>query len=98
MCESSTSPLIQGVLKIMAWTKARMAAVAVATVIVATGTITVVIKAVHSTKAIHIPINVPINGLPETLAELDAWYVEPPAGQNAATFNLRGIKAMQIKG
>jgi hypothetical protein len=82
----------------MAWTKARMAAVAVATVIVATGTITVVIKAVHSTKAIHIPINVPINGLPETLAELDAWYVEPPAGQNAATFNLRGIEAMQIKG
>jgi hypothetical protein len=82
----------------MAWTKAKMAAVAVATVIVATGTTTVVIKAVHSTKAIHIPINVPINGLPETLAELDAWYVEPPAGQNAATFNLRGIKAMQIKG
>jgi hypothetical protein len=53
-----------------------------------------VIKGVHSTKANRLPPD----GLPQTLAELDAWYVEPPAGQNAATFNLRGIKALQIKG
>jgi hypothetical protein len=82
----------------MAWTKARTAVIAGAALILIAGTSVVVIKEVHSTKAIHLPINVPINGLPETLAELDAWYVEPPAGQNAATFNLRGIKAMQIKG
>jgi hypothetical protein len=41
---SSTLTLIKGALKIMAWTKAKTAAVAVATVIVATGTTTVMIK------------------------------------------------------
>ena len=78
----------------MAWTKAKTAVVAGAALILAAGTSVVVIKGVHSTKAIQLPPD----GLPQTLAELDAWYVEPPAGQNAATFNLRGIKAMQIKG
>jgi hypothetical protein len=52
------------------------------------------IKGTHSTKANRLPPD----GLPQTPAELDAWYVEPAAGQNAATFNLRGIKALQIKG
>src|SRR6266568_1865762 len=36
------------------------------------------------------------DGLPRTLAELDAWYVEPPAGQNAATLFSRGLNAVQI--
>ena len=36
------------------------------------------------------------DGLPETLAELNAWYVEPPAGQNAATFYLQGFDALQL--
>ena len=36
------------------------------------------------------------DGLPNTLAELDAWYVEPPAGQNAAAFYSRGLDALQI--
>jgi len=36
------------------------------------------------------------DGLPQTLAELNAWYVEPPAGQNAATFYLQGFDALQL--
>jgi len=78
----------------MAWTKAKTVAIAGVALILITGTSIVVIKEVHSTKAIHLPNGV----LPQTPAELDAWYVEPPTGQNAATFNLRGIKAMQIGG
>jgi len=34
--------------------------------------------------------------LPRTLAELDRWYLEPPAGQNAATKFLEGIAALKI--
>ena len=41
---TSTLTLIKGALKIMAWTKAKTAAVAVAAVILATGTTTIVIK------------------------------------------------------
>ena len=78
----------------MAWTKTKTAAVAGAALILAAGTSVVLIKGTHSTKANRLPPD----GLPQTPAELDAWYVEPPAGQNAATFNLRGIKALQIKG
>ena len=78
----------------MAWTKTKTAAVAGAALILAAGTSFVLIKGSHSTKANRLPPD----GLPQTPAELDAWYVEPPAGQNAATFNLRGIKALQIKG
>jgi len=81
-------------LKIVAWTKTKTAAVAGAALILAAGMSVVVIKGSHSTKANRLPPD----GLPQTPAELDAWYVEPPAGQNAATFNLRGIKALQIKG
>jgi len=90
----STLTLIQGALKIMAWTKAKTAVVAGAALILTTGTSIVVIKAAHSTKAVHLVLT----GLPQTSAELNAWYVEPPAGQNAATFNLQGIKAMQVDG
>ena len=39
-------------------------------------------------------VTVARDGLPLTLAELDAWYVEPP--QNAATFHLQGFDALQI--
>ncbi len=78
----------------MAWSKAKIAVVAGAALILAAGTSVVLIKGVHSTKAIQLPPE----GLPQTPAELDAWYIKPPAGQNAATFNLRGIKALQIKG
>ena len=34
--------------------------------------------------------------LPRTLAELNRWYVEPPAGSNAATKFLEGIAALKI--
>ncbi|HEY1719159.1 MAG TPA: sigma-70 family RNA polymerase sigma factor [Verrucomicrobiae bacterium] len=87
----STLTLIKGALKIMAWTKAQTAAVVGAALILTTGTSIVVTKEVHSTRMNHL-----INALPQTSAELNAWYVEPPAGQNAATFNLQGIKALQI--
>jgi hypothetical protein len=33
-------------------------------------------------------------GFPHTLADLNAWYVEPPAGQNAASFVSEGIKVL----
>lgn len=36
------------------------------------------------------------DGLPHTLAELNAWYVEPPAGQNAAQFISEGLKALHL--
>jgi hypothetical protein len=81
-------------LKIVAWTKVKTAVVVGAALILAAGASVVLIKGTHSTKANQLPPD----GLPQTPAELDAWYVEPPAGQNAATFNLRGIKALQIKG
>jgi RNA polymerase sigma factor (sigma-70 family) len=44
----STLTLIKGALKFMAWTKAKMAVVVAAGVILAAGTTTVVVKAVHS--------------------------------------------------
>jgi RNA polymerase sigma factor (sigma-70 family) len=90
----STLTLIKGALKIMAWTKAKIAAMTGAALILTTGTSIVAIKAVHSARVIHLPAD----ALPQTLAELNAWYVEPPAGQNAATFNLQGIRARQISG
>jgi hypothetical protein len=36
------------------------------------------------------------DGFPHTLAELNAWYVEPHDQQNAATFFSAGIKALHI--
>ena len=35
------------------------------------------------------------DGFPQTLRELNAWYVEPPAGQNAATLYLQAFEALQ---
>ena len=92
VASTSTLTLIKGALKIMAWTNAKTAAIAGAALILTTGTGVVAFKQVHSARAMHLALN----GLPQTLAELDAWYVEPPAGQNAATFELQGIKAMQL--
>src|SRR5262245_6637910 len=34
--------------------------------------------------------------LPKTPAALNAWYVEPPAGQNAAVFHVKGFDALQM--
>lgn len=34
--------------------------------------------------------------LPRTLDELNAWYVEPPAGQNAAALYSQGLDALKI--
>src|SRR5690349_1467451 len=36
------------------------------------------------------------DGLPHTLAELNAWYGEPPDGQNAAKFISEGISALHL--
>jgi len=38
----------------------------------------------------------PDDGLPHTLQELNAWYVEPPSGQNAAQYYLQGFTALQL--
>jgi hypothetical protein len=35
-------------------------------------------------------------GWPNSYAELNTWYAEPPEGQNAATFFLKGLDAFQI--
>ena len=79
----------------MAWTKAKTAIVAVVAVILASGTsVLVVTKVHHTSKPVHLAEGV----LPQTLEELNAWYVEPPTGQNAATFNLEGFKVMQTQG
>ena len=91
---TTTLTLVKGALKIMAWTKAKMAATAGLALILATGTSIVIVKEVRSPKAIHLAADV----LPQTPEELNAWYVEPPAGQNAATFELQGIKARQVSG
>jgi RNA polymerase sigma factor (sigma-70 family) len=52
---ASTITLVKGALKLMAWTKAKTAAVAGAAVIVATLTTAVVIKAVHSARVARYP-------------------------------------------
>jgi len=38
----------------------------------------------------------PQDGYPHTLAQLNAWYSEPPAGQNAAFFYSQGFDLLQI--
>ena len=38
----------------------------------------------------------PNDGLPHTLQELNAWYVEPSSGQNAAQYYLQGFTALQL--
>jgi len=54
----STLALVKGALKIMAWTKAKTAAVAVAAVILATGTTTILIKS-HTARAARSNANLP---------------------------------------
>jgi len=41
-------------------------------------------------------IPAPNDGLPHTLAELNAWYVEPPAAQNAAPYFSQGFNALHV--
>jgi hypothetical protein len=40
-------------------------------------------------------VRVADDGFPHTLPELNAWYIEPPAGQNAATIYLQAFEALQ---
>jgi hypothetical protein len=47
--------------------------------------------------AVETKVTTPIEpGFPNTLAELNKWYQEPPEGQNAAKFFQQGFDAMQI--
>jgi hypothetical protein len=40
-----------------------------------------------------------LNGeVPETLADLNAWYVEPAAGANAAEYYMKGANALKLTG
>jgi len=87
----STLTLAKGALKLMAWTKTQMTVITGAALILATGTSLVVIKVVRPAHRIRLAVK----NLPQTPAEWNAWYVEPPAGQNAATYDLKGIAAMQ---
>ena len=91
----TTLTLIKGALKIMAWTKAKTAVVAGVAVILATGTSLVVINKVHHAPR---PVRPAADTYPQTPEELNAWYVEPPAGQNVATYDLQGINVAQTKG
>ena len=51
----------------------------------------------HQTKAESpAPAQAAKDGRPHTLAELNQWYAEPPAGQNAATLFQKGFEALQI--
>jgi hypothetical protein len=51
----------------------------------------------HNNKAeSSAPARAANDGLPHTLAELNRWYAEPPEGQNAAAFFLKGFEALQI--
>ena len=78
----------------MAWTKTQLAVVTGAALILATGAGRVFIKVADGRQKVHLAPN----ALPQTPEELDAWYGEPPAGQNAATFELQGFAALQING
>src|SRR5262245_28667539 len=47
-------------------------------------------------KADHASVSpVARDNFPRTLRQLNAWYVEPPAGQNAATIYLQAFEALQ---
>jgi hypothetical protein len=41
-------------------------------------------------------VDVANNDLPRTLEELNAWYIEPAPGENAATFYLQGLNALRL--
>ena len=95
---ASTATLIKGALKIMAWTNAKTAAIVGAALILASGTSVVVVSEIHATVLKEQALQSLLNSLPQTPLELNAWYIEPPVGQNAATVVLQGIKAMQLAG
>ena len=69
----STLTLIKGALKLMAWAKTKTAAVAAATVILATGTTTAVVEAVHSARAAGPP---DIQGAWEGVGEIPQWHIK----------------------
>jgi hypothetical protein len=70
----STLTLIKGALKIMAWTKMKTAAVAAVTIILATGTTTVVIKTAEASRA-KVAQRVFSNGLNNAQGIPNAIYV-----------------------
>lgn len=76
----------------MKWTHPKTTLVAGASAVCAAGIGILVLGVAHSLKTVHLPPGV----LPRTLPELNAWYDEPPAAQNAAVPELKGIAAMQI--
>ncbi len=78
----------------MTWTKTKITIGTTTAVILAIGTGIAVVNKMHSSWAAQLPPD----GIPRTPEQLNTWYVEPPAGQNAALFELRGIKARQING
>jgi hypothetical protein len=49
----------------------------------------------HSAGSVH-PQPAAKDVSPRTLPELNAWYVEPPAGQNAASFYSAGLDALRF--
>lgn len=63
-------------------------------VLCAIGIGAVIIWTFRAPRMVHLAPGV----LPQTLPEVNGWYEEPPARQNAATFDLKGIAALQIAG
>jgi hypothetical protein len=62
-------------------------------VVVVAGAALVVRSSLQS-HAAPVASTAPSDGFPQTLAEFNAWYVEPPAGQNAATFYAQGLNTL----
>jgi RNA polymerase sigma factor (sigma-70 family) len=70
---ASTLTLVKGALKLMAWAKTKTAAVAAATVILATGTTTAVVEAVHSARVAATP---DIQGAWEGTGEIPQQHIK----------------------
>lgn len=68
--------------------------------VIAVGAVLVVIAGGFTFWKLHKPAARGITGsgssLPNSLTELNAMYAEPPAGQNAALFYLKGLDSMEI--
>jgi RNA polymerase sigma factor (sigma-70 family) len=73
MVTASTLTLVKGALKLMAWAKTKTAVVAVATVILATGTTTAVVEAVHSARVAATP---DIQGAWEGVGEIPQQHIK----------------------
>lgn len=91
---ASTLTLIKGALKLMAWTQAKTVIITATAILLAAGTGGVIHHELRAPKPVHLAPG----ALPQTLAELNAWYVEPPAGKNAATVIQHGLDAVQTNG